>query len=175
MIPDPQNVFESLQNDVAAKLMETSPFSTIKAPDGTPFQVLTEDACNVQFEYDTMISQIGLCLIVKAPSGSIDQPDIPGPLITKMGFDVWISENPLFNQGPLGTGVRRWKAMGIVLGTLHLFQPQSAGLNSSVYAVSFTTERDIIYSGNEKDRPGTLINSIICKFAVPQTAALVSP
>ena len=33
MIENPENVFEQLQNDVAAKLMDTSPFNSIKAPD----------------------------------------------------------------------------------------------------------------------------------------------
>ncbi len=171
MIPNPENVFEELQNDVAEKLMQTSPFSTIKAPDGSTFAVLTEDEGDIQFEYDQMIAQLGLSIVVHSPAGRIDQPDIPGPLITKLGFDVWVSEAPTFNRSDLGTQVRLWKATTIVLGTLHGFQPQS--INSPVYADEVRLERERTYIGGE-GQPGTLIVSRICHFIAPQVAAEIS-
>src|SRR5258708_23530623 len=112
MIPDPQNVFEELQNDVAAQLMATAPFSTIAFPDGRAFKVLTEDEGDIQFEYDTMIAQLGLALVVHGPSGKVTLTDLRGPLID-LGFDVWISEAPVFNRSPLGTGIRLMRAMKI--------------------------------------------------------------
>ncbi len=171
MIPNPENVFELLQNDVAAKLMETSPFSTIKNADGGTFNVLTEDEGDIQFEYDQMIAQLGLSIVVHSPAGRIDQPDMPGPLITKLGFDVWVSEAPTFNRSDLGTQVRLWKATTIVLGTLHGFQPQS--INSPVYADEVRLERERTYIGGE-GQPGTLIVSRICHFIAPQVAAEVT-
>jgi hypothetical protein len=171
MIPDPQNVFESLQNDVATQLMATSPFNTITLPDGTPFVVLTEDEGDVQFEYDTMIAQLGLAIVVHAPTGTIDQPDMPGPVITKLGFDVWVSEAPLFNRGPDGTKVRLFKAMGIVMGTLHGFKPDAT--QSPIYVENFRRERDRTYM-NDADKVGTLVNSLICHFTVPQVGALIT-
>ncbi len=172
MIPDPQNVFELLQNDVAAQIMQTTPFSTLQNPDGTtPFKVLTEDEGDIQFEYDQMIQQLGLSIVVHSPAGRIEQPDLPGPLISKLGFDVWVSEAPTFNRSPIGTNVRLWKATTIVLGTLHGFQPQS--INSPVYADEVRLERERSYIEGE-GQPGTLIVSRICHFIAPQVAAEIS-
>jgi hypothetical protein len=171
MIPDPQNVFEELQNDVAAKLLDTSPFNTIKFPDGSTFKVLTEDEGDIQADFDLQIAQLGLALTVRAPTGRIEQPDIPGPLFTKLGFDVWISEAPVFNRSIDGTQVRLMKATGIVLGVLHGFQPDS--INSAVYADEMRTERERVLNGKQ-DSEGTLIVSRICHFIAPQVGALIS-
>lgn len=171
MIPNPENVFEQLQNDVATKLMQTAPFSTIKAPDGSAFNVLTEDEGDIQFEFDSMIAQCGLCIVVHSPTGAIEQPDLPGPLITKLGFDVWVSEAPLFNRSPEGTQVRLVKATTIVLGTLHGFQPSA--ISSPVYADNFKTERERTYM-NDEDKIGTLVVSRICHFIAPQVAAEIT-
>ena len=171
MIPDPQNVFEELQNDVATKLMQTSPFDSIKMPDGRAFNVLTEDEGDVQAEFDLQIAQLGLAITVRAPTGRIEQPDIPGPLITKLGFDVWISEAPVFNRTTDGTNVRLMKATTIVLGTLHGFQPNS--INSPVYCDEFRTERERVLNG-QQDTRGTLIVSRICHFIAPQVAAEIT-
>ncbi len=172
MIPDPQNVFELLQNDVAAQLMATSPFSTLSNPDGTtPFKVLTEDEGDIQYEYDQMIQQLGLSIVVHSPAGRIEQPDMPGPIITKLGFDVWVSEAPTFNrQVGVGTCIRLWKATTIVLGTLHGFQPQS--IHSPIYADEVRLERERSYIEGE-GQPGTLIVSRICHFIAPQVAATI--
>ena len=171
MIPNPENVFEQLQNDVAAKLMQTSPFTTIKNPTGDTFTVLTEDEGDIQFEFDSMINQCGLAIVVHAPTGAIEQPDLPGPLITKLGFDVWVSEAPTFNRSPEGTNVRLMKATTIVLGTLHGFQPSSIG--SPVYADNFKTERERTYV-NDQDKIGTLVVSRIIHFIAPQVAAEIT-
>ena len=175
MIPDPQNVFEQLQNDVAAKLMATSPFNSIAMPDGSPFNVLTEDEGDIQADFDLQIAQLGLAITVRAPTGRIEQPDLPGPLITKLGFDVWISEAPVFNRQPNGatsaTGIRLMKATTIVLGTLHGFQPDS--IKSPVYCDEFRTERERVLDGTQ-DSKGTLIVSRICHFIAPQVAAEIT-
>jgi hypothetical protein len=171
MIPDPQNVFEELQNDVATVLMATAPFNTIAFPDGSAFRVLTEDEGDTQSDFDLQIGQLGLAISVRSPSGSIEQPDLPGPLITKLGFDVWISEAPVFNRSATGTGVRLMKATTIVLGTLHGFQPTS--INSPVYCDEFRTERERVLNGNQ-DSTGTLIVSRICHFIAPQVAAEIT-
>lgn len=171
MIPNPQNPFELLQNDVATKLMATSPFDTIKFPDGSEFKVLTEDEGDIQFEFDAMIAGLGLAIVVQAPTGEVEQPDIPGPLITKLGFDVWVSEAPVFNRESFGTQLRLSKAMTIILGALHGFQPDSLG--SPVYATGFKKHRERTYTG-EADKVGTLIISRICNFACPQVAAEIT-
>lgn len=171
MILNPENVFELLQNDVALKLMQTAPFSTIKNPDGASFNVLTEDEGDIQFEFDANINQLGLCLVVHSPTGKVEQPDLPGPLITKLGFDVWISEAPVLNRQSGGTNVRLVKAMTVVLGALHGFQPSS--INSPVYADGFDTQRERTYM-NDEDKIGTLVVSRICHFIAPQVAAEIT-
>src|SRR5215475_5154890 len=157
MIIDPQNVFEQLQNDIAAKLLSVAPFNTITLPDGSPFNVLTEDEGDIQFEFDTQIAKCGLCIVVHAPTGQVEQPDLGGvkvvdgvtylvPLITKLGFDVWVSEAPVFNRNnpnggaTSGTNLRVTKALTMVIGILHGFQPSSIG--SPIYCSGFKTERE---------------------------------
>jgi hypothetical protein len=171
MIPNPENVFESLQNDVATQLMSTSPFSTIAWPDGSAFQVLTEDEGDIQYEYDQQIAQLGLSIVVHAPAGEVSQPDMPGPVITKLGFDVWVSEAPVFNRSEAGTKVRLFKAMAVVIGTLHGFQPEAT--QSPIYIENFRRERERTYV-NDADKVGTLVNSLICHFIVPQVGALIT-
>jgi hypothetical protein len=170
MIPNPENVFEQLQNDIASKLIQTSPFNTIKMPDDAPFNVLTEDEGDIQFEFDANIAQLGLAIVVHAPTGQVEQPDLPGPLITKLGFDVWVSEAPIINRST-GTQVRLMKATTIVLGTLHGFQPDS--VKSPVYCDGFKTTRERTYV-NDADKVGTLVVSRILHFIVPQVAAEIT-
>ncbi len=171
MIPDPQNVFEELQNDVATKLMQTSPFSTLRGPSGGDFSVLTEDEGDVQFEYDAMINQLGLSIVVHGPSGKVALTDLRGPLID-LGFDVWVSEAPLFNRSEAGTQVRLMRAMKIVLGTLQGFQPQS--INSGIYVESFRRERERTYVSDD-DKKGILVTSCIIHFIAPLVAAEIVP
>jgi len=171
MIPNPENVFEQLQNDVAAKIMDTSPFNAITMPDGSEFNVLTEDEGDMQADFDLQIAQLGLAITVRAPTGRIENPDLPGPIITRLGFDVWISEAPVFNRASGGTNVRLMKATTIVLGVLHGFQPDS--INSPVYCDEFRTERERVLDGSQ-DSKGTLIVSRICHFIAPQVAAVIT-
>ncbi len=164
MIPDPQNVFEELQNDVATKLMQTAPFSTLRGPTGGDFQVFTEDEGDIQFEFDLMIGQLGLAIVVHSPSGKIMNPDLGGPLFD-LSFDVWVSEAPTFNRSVMGTQVRGMRAALIVMGTLHGFVPTTAQILVPIQQNGFDIERERSYI--EKDQPGTLIVSRKCHFQVP--------
>jgi hypothetical protein len=118
-----------------------------------------------------MIGNCGLCLVVHAPTGEVTQPDIPGPLMTAVKFDVWVSEAPVFNRSEAGTHVRVTKALTAVFGALHLFEPNSA--KSPVYAIGFDKHRERIYNG-QSDREGRLIVSRICHFACPQMLAEIT-
>ena len=176
MIANPENPFELLQNDVAAKLMATSPFDTIKFPDGSSFKVLTEDEGDIQFEFDALIAGLGLAIVVQAPTGKIGQPDIPGPLINDLGFDVWVSEAPVFNREEFGTQLRLSKAMTIVMGALHLWLAPSLATDaggSIVFCSGFDKHRERVYNG-EADKTGRLIISRIVHFQCPQVAAQIS-
>ncbi len=167
MIPDPQNNFELLQNQVAQKIMDTSPFNGLTMADGTPFTVFTEDEGDIQSEFDIMIGQLGLCIVVHSPSGEVLQPDLPGPLFTNLGFDVWISQAPTFNT----TGVRLWKAVAVVCGTLHLWGPDAVnGQPLRLTTVKPERERSDIGA----DQPGVLISSRVCHFIAPQVLAEVT-
>jgi len=175
MIPDPQNVFEALQNDVASKLLATAPFNAITLPDGSPFNVLTQDEGDTQFLFDAQIAQLGLMIIVKRPSGTVDQPDIPGPLITKLNFEIWVTEAPEFNKVPYGatsgTGIRVMQAATIVMGTIHGFQPQS--IKSPVYMQGYRNEETRTFIANRDSKPD-LITSIVITFIAPQVAAEIT-
>lgn len=172
MIPNPENVFELLQNDIATKLMQTSPFNTIKNPDGSPFTVLTEDEGDIQFEYDAMIAQLGLAIVVHAPSGKIMNPDLGGPLFD-LSFDVWVSEAPTFNR-EIGTRVRGMRAALVVMGTLHGFVPQTAQILVPIQQNGFDKQRERTYV-NDEDKVGTLVISRICHFQVPLVGGEITP
>lgn len=173
MIPNPENNLEGLENDVATVLQQASLFSGLKMPDGTPFQVLTEDEGDTQFEFDQQIAQLGLSIMVHSPTGKVEQPDMPGPVLTSLGFDVWVSEAPIFNRAPGGTNVRLFKAMITVMGTLHGFQPQSVG--SPVYCTGYDKDRERIYvSDRDKPEDSILVISRIVHFIAPQVAAQIT-
>ena len=164
MIPNPENVFESLQNDVAQKLMETSPFSTIKGVTGEAFTVLTEDEGDIQFEYDAMIQQCGLCIVVHAPTGEAIYPDLTGPLVNGK-LDIWVSEAVVFNR-EVGTRVRAMKAAKIIMETLHGFVPPTANVNVPMEYNGFDIQRERTYV-NDDDKVGTLVVTRICHFKIP--------
>lgn len=174
MIPDPENNLEQLQNDVATVLAQASIFSGITMPDGSPWNVLTEDEGDTQFEFDAQIAQLGLSLMVHSPTGKVSQPDMPGPVLTELGFDVWVSEAPIFNRAPGGTNIRLFKAMITVMGTLHLYQPNSVG--SPVYCTGYDKDRERIYvSDSDKPKDSILVVSRIVHFIAPQVAAQITP
>ena len=165
VIPNPQNKFEQLQNEVATQLMSVTPFNNIQMPDGSAFQVLTEDEGDIQFQFEQMLSYLGLSVVVHAAEGDVLQPDIPGPLISKVTFDIWVTEAPTFNRSERGTKVRVYDATATVMNTIHLFEPASLG--SPVYALGFKKDRQRNYA-NENDRKGLIWLSRICKFATSQ-------
>ena len=164
MIPNPENVFESLQNDVAQKLMETSPFSTIKGVTGEAFTVLTEDEGDIQFEYDAMIAQCGLCIVVHAPSGQPINPDLNPPFVM-LSFDVWVSEAPVFNRS-VGTQVRAMRAAKVIMETISGWSPPTQQVNAPIEYRGFDIERERTYV-NDQDKVGTLVVSRICHFRAP--------
>ncbi len=168
MIPDPQNNMELLQNQVAQKIMDTAPFNGLTMADGSAFRVFTEDEGDIQSEFDIMIGQLGLCIVVHSPSGEVLQPDMPGPIYTNVGFDVWVSLAPTFNT----TGIRLWTATGIVCGTLHLWGP-SAVNNQPIRNTGVKSERERSDIGD--DQYGTLISSRICHFIAPQVVIEITP
>lgn len=164
MIPNPENVFEELQNDVAAKITATAPFNALKMPTGADFQALTEDEGDIQWEFDQMMTFLGLAIVVHSPVGEVELTDMPGPFLGKINFDVWVTEAPLFNRSERGTKVRLSKAMSIIMGTVHGFQP--ASVNSPLYFTGFKKDRQRNYT-NESDRKGTLWVSRILNFVAP--------
>jgi hypothetical protein len=166
VIPNPENSFEELQNEIAAKLQSVAPFSGIKFPDGSQFKVLTEDEGDADFLFTEQIARCGLCVVVESPEGDIDQPDLPGPIINPLEFKVAISEAPIFNRSEAGTKVRLNKAMIAAIGALHGFAPVS--LNSSpVFAVRFRKQR-------QHQETGALVNFRIVTFKAPLAAAEIT-
>lgn len=166
MIPNPENVFELLQNDVATKLMETSPFDSIKNVTGEPLTVLTEDEGDIQFQFDDYIQQLGLCITVKAPTAKPINPDLPGPLLI-LAIDVWVSEAVVFNREAGGTGVRGMRAAKIIMETLHLWTPPTANVNTPMIYNGFDIERERTYiSDQDKPQDSILVVSRICHFTV---------
>lgn len=169
MIPNPENPFEELQNDVAAKIMATAPFSMIKFPDGSDWKCLTEDEGDIQFEFDTMIGNVGISVVVYAPEGEVDQPDIPGPLLTNLNFEIGVFESPTFNRSEQGTGLRLSKAANIIFNTIHGFQP--ASMRSPVYAKNLRRGVPQRLYATKDDTNGILTISRKLLFACPQVAA----
>jgi hypothetical protein len=167
MIPNPTNVLEMLQNDVAAQVNATAPFTTIIFPDGTPWSALTEDEGDIKFEFERMISVIGLSVVVRAPDLDVaENTDIPGPLFSKATFDVRIFECPQFNRVATGTQIRIAQAIAIVTGTLHGFQPASIG--SPIYNTTVRNPNPERWFTREGDTQGTIVFSRHCAFVAPE-------
>jgi hypothetical protein len=172
MIQNPDNFFEELQNDVAAQIMATAPFNSITFPDGSDWKALTEDEGDIQFEFDTMIGVVGLSIVVYAAEGDVDQPDIPGPLLTNLNFEVGIFESPVFNRSEQGTGLRLARAANIVFGTLHGFQPPSA--RSPLYAKGIRRGTPQRLFATKDDTNGVLTISRRCLFSCPLVSAAIT-
>ena len=157
MISSPDNVFEKVQNDLAAALLAVDPFDRIKSADGSNFDVLTEDEGDPELLFTTMIDKCGLCVIVQAPTGKIVQNEQLGTAqFSPFVIAVSISEAVLFNRTPQGTQVRLMVATKVVLKTLHAFVVPS--LKQAIYATRLMKGRDT--------QPGTdaLVASRIITF-----------
>jgi hypothetical protein len=173
MIPNATNILDKLQNDVAAQIIATAPFSVIKFPDGKPWVALTEDEGDIQFEFQRMISLIGLSVVVRAPDLDVDtNTDMPGPLFRRVTFDVRIFEAPEFNRSATGTGVRMSDAIAVVTGTLHGFQP--AAINSPIYNTTVRNPNPERWFTREGDTVGTLVFSRHCAFVAPEVSLLIT-
>lgn len=127
MIPNPANVCESVQNEVAARIMTASIFQNLKMPDGSPWQVRTEDEAVVEEIFRQYIAECGLCVIVHSPQGDF-KPEYQfasgGPMLDPMKFEVSISEAVMFNRNG-GTGIRIMLALQTVLQMLNNWSPAS--------------------------------------------------
>lgn len=160
MIVDADNVFEILQNEIAAELMLQDLFQDILLPDGTAFQVLTEDEGDIEFMFTKMIADCGLAVIVQSPtahSASGTKP-IPTPQFDPLSIAVSVSEAIIFNRGEQGTGVRVMQATYEVIATLHTFKP--ASINKPLAFTEMLKDRDT------HPETGALVASRICLFEV---------
>lgn len=160
MIADPDNVFEHLQNDIAAALMARPLFFNIKLPDGTPFQVLTEDEGDIEFLFTKWISDCGLSVIVQSPTAhtASGTKPIPAPQFDPLSIAVSVSEAVIFNRGEGGTRVRVMRAAYEIISTLHTFKP--ASLNKPLAFTELLKDRDT------HPETGALVASRICLFEV---------
>lgn len=157
MITDADNVYEILQNEIAAELMTKALFQGIDMPDGSAWRVLTEDEGDVEFMFEKMISDCGLSVIVQSPTSEVNAGSaaIPTPQLT-LSVAISISEAIEFNrQG--GTGVRCMRAVTAV-ETLHDFKPPS--INKPLRYKQLLKDRDT------HPETGQLVASRICLFEI---------
>jgi hypothetical protein len=160
MIANPDNVFEHLQNEIAMVLMGRDLFFNLRMPDGTNWQVLTEDEGDIEYLFTQMISVAGLSVIVQSPiahSASGTKP-IPTPQFDPMTIAVSISEAVIFNRSAQGTKVRVMRATYEVISTLHTFKPYS--INKPLCFTEMIKDRDT------HPETGALVASRICLFEV---------
>lgn len=127
MITDPQNVFEQVQNEIAAKLGALPIFTGIKMPDGSDFAILTEDEGEPEFLFTDMIARAGLAIIVQSPTGKMTNHEPHVLSFDPFVVAVSISEAIVFNRADGGTKVRLMRATWAVLVALYGFTPASLG------------------------------------------------
>ena len=140
MIADPQNVFEQVQNEVAAKLAALSLFTGIKMPDGEPFEILTEDEGDPEYLFTAQIARAGLSVIVQSPTGKFDNQDEVTIRANPLVIAVSISESILFNRSAAGTQLRLMRVMFAVLKALNGFAPASLG--EKLFATRLLKDKD---------------------------------
>ena len=160
MIADADNVFELLQNDIAAAIAAQDLFQDILLPDGTPWRVLTEDEGDIEFMFTQMISACGLSVIVQSPTAHTASGTKPVPEVQfdPLSVAVSISEAIIFNRGADGTGVRLMRATKEIISALHTFKP--ASLNKPLSFTEMLKDRDT------HPETGQLVASRICLFEV---------
>jgi hypothetical protein len=160
MIADPDNVFELLQNEIAAALMARELFQDIQMPDGSAWSVLTEDEGDIEFMFTQMISACGLSVIVQSPTAHTASGTKPVPEVQfdPLSVAVSISEAIIFNRGGNGTQVRLMRATKEVISTLHTFKPPT--INKPLAFTEMLKDRDT------HPETGQLVASRICLFEV---------
>jgi hypothetical protein len=140
MIDNPQNVFEQVQNEVAAKLAALAIFTGIKMPDGADFEILTEDEGDPEMMFTAQIARAGLSVIVQSPSGKFDNQDEVTIRANPFVVAVSISEAILFNRSGGGTGLRLMRVTWAVLQALNGFAPASLG--ERLFATRLLKDKD---------------------------------
>ena len=131
MITNPSKVIEQIQNEIAAKLGAAQPFDTLKFPDGSDFQILTEDEGEPEMLYTAQIALCGLSVIVDSPTGKFKRDPGNNSVLKFAPFviGIGIGEYVLYNRDPngIGTKLRASTVAEIVLCTLNGFVPPTLG------------------------------------------------
>jgi hypothetical protein len=130
MIDNPANMFEMLQNETADRIMDAAIFQNLQMPDGTPWEVRTEDEGVVEEIFRQYIDACGLSIIVHSPTGTFAREwrlTDNGPRLDPLEFDVAISEAVIFNRS-LGTKVRIMSAVEAVLQMIKNWTPPSINI-----------------------------------------------
>lgn len=160
MITDPQNDFEKLENALAVQLEAQTEFQNLRAPDGSPWAVITEDEGDVETMFQQMISTCGLAIVVQTPTGRTDAKtqNIPGPRFEPLICPVQVSESVIFNRD-VGTKVRVQTAASVVRRSLHLFTPPGIdGCKAPLRLIEVMRDRD------RHPDTGALVSSVVCIF-----------
>jgi hypothetical protein len=142
MIQDPTKLFEEVQNDVAAHIKSRSLFAGLKMPDGSAFDVLTEDQGDPEFLSEAQIAACGLSIVVQAPAAEFKNS---GNFLIASRFvlSVSISELVLFNRDPNISGntkIRLMKAALEVFKAVHRYAPLS--IQRKLLATRLLKDRD---------------------------------
>jgi len=66
-------------------------------------------------------NKLGLAVEVKLPSAEVGEANVPGPQLDLVGV-IRLSENPMFNEGADGTGVKAEDAAMAILQACHHWQ-----------------------------------------------------
>jgi hypothetical protein len=157
MITNPQNIFEQVQNDIASALLAVAPFKDLKLPDGSDFDVLTEDEGDPEMLFTEFIAKSGLCVIAQSPTGKIATNEQMGTTqFNPLVIPVSISEAIIFNRSDQGTKVRLMVAVKAVLKTLHAYSVPC--LKQKIYATRMLKDRDT------QPETGNLVASRIITF-----------
>jgi hypothetical protein len=128
MIANATSISAKLQNETAARIMTASLFQNLKMPDGTAWEVRTEDEGIVEELFKQYIANTGgLLIVVNSPTGVFNKDyrlTGNGPVIDPFEFDISLSEAVMFNRN-LGTKIPIMDAMEIVTQMIKNWTPSS--------------------------------------------------
>jgi len=113
------NTITTLQAEAVAALRQTAFLSSV--------DVIQEDRKDIVTAIQTAVKKIGLCLVVSTAAATTTRPNLPGPHLDSIQFQVDACEHVLINRAASGSGISALEAACQAAAALHHLRPSAGG------------------------------------------------
>ena len=113
------STISTLQEEAVAALRETAALSAV--------DVVQEDRKDIVTAIQIAVKKLGLCLVVSTAAATTTRPNLPGPSLDRIQFQVDACEHVLINRAASGSGISALKAACLVAAALHHLRPSAGG------------------------------------------------